>query len=376
MGSEKQILFQRASWLGVAQWPHRHLPLRVCQSVTVCWSVAPVVRQEFILSCVFVWMFLWLPETSFNSETSLCVCFSVSDPGLWFCSEPVTPSVQPLVLPSGKVCEAGDSAARTKEQPDTREHTHLHCVRIRLWNHLTAELQHKQQFKVSFGSYPKTLQCKTQSVVYSYQNKHSDSRGLMLRLTCRTSFTSLSIYFAICQQTHIFPEAHAAQQCPEVRSTGGCIVTDFKCEEEELSSPVTSVGWKAPKAARHPAGHSSAVIRSVWQEWQVLDLLSGFFLSHFSSLSLSFLSLLMLALCHCFKTGWPLSPPSLLGVVRELKVPVCCTKFAFVLCLFTLFFLFFCFFCMFCHINAKGEGPGSLVRGERGRREVVLLFSG
>lgn len=34
---EKQILSRRASWLGVAQWPHRHLGLRVCQSFTVCW---------------------------------------------------------------------------------------------------------------------------------------------------------------------------------------------------------------------------------------------------------------------------------------------------------------------------------------------------
>lgn len=75
------------------------------------------------------------------------------------------------------------------------------------------------------------------------------------------------------QQTHIFPEVQAAQRCPEVTRTAGCIVTDFKCEEEEPSSPITSVRWKAPKAASHPAGHSSAVIRSVWQEWQVLDLL-------------------------------------------------------------------------------------------------------
>lgn len=34
---------------------------------------------------------------------------------------------------------------------------------------------------------------------------------------------------------------------------------------------------RPPKAAHHPAGQSSAVIRSVWQEWQLLDLLSCLF---------------------------------------------------------------------------------------------------
>lgn len=110
-------------------------------------------------------------------------------------------------------------------------------------------------------------------------------------------------------------------------------MADFKCEEEKLSSPITSVRWKAPKAASHPAGHSSAVIRSVWQKWQVLDLLSSFFfLSLFLSSSLFSHSL---SLCHCFATGWPLTPPRLVGVVRELTIPACCATPAFI-CLFPL----------------------------------------
>lgn len=79
------------------------------------------------------------------------------------------------------------------------------------------------------------------------------------------------------QQTHMFTEVQAAQRWPKVTRTVGCIATDLKCEYKEPSSPITSVRLKAPKAAHHPAGQSSAVIRSVWQEWQLLDLLSGLF---------------------------------------------------------------------------------------------------
>ncbi|KAF1379751.1 hypothetical protein PFLUV_G00179290 [Perca fluviatilis] len=50
-----------------------------------------------------------------------------------------------------------------------------------------------------------------------------------------------SCFSCLKQQTHILPEVRAAQRCPEVTRTAGCIVTDFKCEEEEPLSPITSV---------------------------------------------------------------------------------------------------------------------------------------
>lgn len=75
-GSEKQNLSERASWLGVAQWPHRHPRLRACQSVTVCWAAAPVVRQEFT-------PFWWLSHCFSDSQNesfkvwiqSVLLCF-------------------------------------------------------------------------------------------------------------------------------------------------------------------------------------------------------------------------------------------------------------------------------------------------------------
>lgn len=155
----------------------------------------------------------------------------------------------------------------------------------------------------------------------------------MLRLTCRTGSPLLSICCAFCQQqTHIFPEVHAAQRCPEVTRTAGCIVTDFKCEEEEPSSPITSVRWKAPKAASHPAGHSSAVIRSVWQEWQVLDLLSGFLsLSHFLAYSLSLFLSLSRSVSLLLPLADTLYSPHPLGCCQGAKSPsplyfacICC----------------------------------------------------
>lgn len=77
---ESQIVLGPASWLGVAQRLRGHLQHKVCHSVTVCWSAAPAVRREFILS--------WLVclKGSFGcqrrlSSSAWAPVSSASDPG-------------------------------------------------------------------------------------------------------------------------------------------------------------------------------------------------------------------------------------------------------------------------------------------------------
>lgn len=105
MGLENQIVLQRASWLGVAQWLRGHLQHRVCHSVTVCWSAAPVVRREFIL-CWFLCLkgFYGCQIRSFCHSLSPVLCFWSRS---WFCLLQLVP------VPPGKACKLGDSQRRS-----------------------------------------------------------------------------------------------------------------------------------------------------------------------------------------------------------------------------------------------------------------------
>lgn len=97
---KKQILSRRASWLGVAQWPHRHLGLRVCQSVTVCWSWSKRSSLFGVLCLKRLW-----PCRRFVLHWNLrpLLCF-LSKLGFG----------ERFLLPSGKACKCRDSSAWTK----------------------------------------------------------------------------------------------------------------------------------------------------------------------------------------------------------------------------------------------------------------------
>lgn len=107
VGSEKQNLSQRASWPGVAQCPRRHPRLRSCQSVTVCWAAAPVVRQRFTL---FRWLYVCFSDSQ-NESVKLWIqsllLSSVSDPGAL--SVPNFSHLKFSFVPSGKAWKLADS---------------------------------------------------------------------------------------------------------------------------------------------------------------------------------------------------------------------------------------------------------------------------
>lgn len=143
------------AWSGaVTASPYSAEDLSVCHSLLVCGSSGQAGVHSFLCLCLNV-----SPTARNFSQlwTSVCASFSVSDPGLWFWAEPVTPSVQLLLLPPGAVCKPSDSAACTATESDTHS---------RFWNHLTAEQQNKQQLNVPFDLSPKSLQCNMQAAVY------------------------------------------------------------------------------------------------------------------------------------------------------------------------------------------------------------------
>lgn len=111
-----------------------------------------------------------------------------------------------------------------------------------------------------------------------------------------------------CGSRHTFTQEQAAQWSPQLTRSVGCIVTVFKCEYEELSSSITSVRWKAPKASQQPAGQSQAEV------FDKSDRYLTFSLALFSLLPPLLSPSFTLALCHCFTTNSPTSP---WGVVRE-----------------------------------------------------------
>lgn len=101
----------------------------------------------------------------------------------------------------------------------------------------------------------------------------------------------------------------------------GALITHHLCE------------MKGPESSQPPCWTQLSCYKEcltgVAGTWPSPSLASSLLLSLFFSHSL--------ALCHCFTTGWPLSPPSLLGVVRELTVPVRSSTPAFAICFFPLF---------------------------------------
>lgn len=130
-----------------------------------------------------------------------------------------------------------------------------------------------------------------------------------------------------CGSRHTFTQEQAAQWSPQLTRSAGCIVTVFKCEYEELSSSITSVRWKAPKASQQPAGQSQAEVFDKSDRYLTFSLALFSLLSPFS-LPLSSHTCLVSLLHH------KLSPTSPWGVVRELSFPVCCTMSVFVFHIF------------------------------------------
>lgn len=90
---------------------------------------------------------------------------------------------------------------------------------------------------------------------------------------------------------------------------------------------------KGPKSSQPPCWTQLSCYKKCLTEvagtWPSLAFFS---LSLFLSSSLFSHSL---SLCHCFATGWPLTPRRLVGVVSELTIPACCATPAFI-CLFPL----------------------------------------
>lgn len=105
----------------------------------------------------------------------------------------------------------------------------------------------------------------------------------------------------------MFTKTRATQCWPEVSRSVECIVTVFECEDEEPSSTITPVSWKARKASHQPAGPNSADVFDRTSRYLTFSLA---FLSLFSLLSspISPCACLVSLFCHSLIT-LSLQPP-------------------------------------------------------------------